>query len=94
MRSARRVALLARAADDRERIVASVAPLSGPIRLVEKGWSVLQWVRRRPYLAGGALAVTTVLGHRRLGKLPQLAVGAWQIARLVTRLVAAARAHP
>jgi hypothetical protein len=94
MRSARRLALLAHAAHDRRQIADSLASLSRPIQLVERGWSVLQWVRRRPYLASGALAVVTLLGRRKLLKLPQLALGGWQIARVVARLVAASRAQP
>jgi hypothetical protein len=91
MRSARRLALLEQAAHDRRQIAVSLAALSGPIQRVERGWSVLQWLRRRPYLAGGALAVVSLLGRRRLLKLPQLALGGWQIARVVARLVAASR---
>jgi hypothetical protein len=94
MRSARRLALLAHAAHDRRQIADSLASLSRPIQLVERGWSVLQWVRRRPYLASGALAVVTLLGRRKLLKLPQLALGGWQIARVVARFVAASRAQP
>jgi len=80
--------LRARAARDRAEIAASLASLAAPVHVVDRGLSALQWIRARPYVAiAGAAAITLIA--RRFGgaRLAQVALGGWQIGRLVTRLL-------
>ena len=92
MKSGRRVELLARAARDRQQISDSLTSLAGPIHLAERGWKILQWVKRRPLVAGSALAVLALLGRNKLSRLPPIVLGAWPIGRAVARLLSTSRA--
>ncbi len=92
-RSARRAALLAQVAEDRRRIAESLVPLAVPIAYAERGWSVVQWVRARPWLVLGATALGTVAslgGKRRLpGRLLKTGLGLWQAGRWMLRALKA-----
>jgi hypothetical protein len=95
--SARRAELLAQAARDRARIAAAFAPLAGPLQLADRGLSLLSWLRQRPLVVAAATAAMIWLGRRRGTRrvnLAQLALGAWQVGRVVAGILAARRARP
>ncbi len=62
----RRLALVARSAEQREHIAHEGAKLHESLWLVELGVRGCQYVRQRRLLAGGAIAALIVLGPRRL----------------------------
>jgi hypothetical protein len=77
-----------RAAQDRARIAASLAPLAGPVRALDRAIGVAQWFRRRPWVAALATAgVALVL--RRYGRVraAQVVLGGWQAGRLLARFL-------
>ena len=86
--AARRAQLIARAEADRARIVGDLAPLSGAVAVVDRGWAAARWLRERPLvvLLGGA-ALAAAAGRRPRGALrwARLAFSAWQGWRLMAR---------
>lgn len=76
----RRNQLIARAAEQRATLVRNIEPWRTPLARVDKGLSMLRYVRSHPVVGiagGGALLV--VLRFVRIGKWLQVGWVAWQM---------------
>ena len=83
----RRERLIARSAVQRVELARELAPLSGPIALVERGLSGIVWLRRHPVAIAVGVAVMMVIRPRRiLGGVHQ-GMAAWRIAQMLIPLI-------
>lgn len=86
----RRGPLLARAQQDRARISHSLAPFAAAIGVADRGWALVRWLRERPLLVAGAVALAIVARPKGSLRLVRFGIAAWQGWRWASALLQAA----
>lgn len=79
--------LIARSAVQRVGLARELAPLSGPIALVERGLTGIAWLRRHPVaIAIGVAVIMAIRPQRLLGGMRE-GMAAWRMARTLLPLI-------
>jgi hypothetical protein len=82
---ARRERLLARSAAQRDELALLLAPLKGPLAVVDRGIAAAQYVRAHPGLVAVAAVIFVVLSPKRAFRWARRAFGVWRGYRWAAR---------
>jgi hypothetical protein len=83
---ARRATLLAQAALERSSLRSSMADLRTPLRVADRAYRMVRWIRRHPAAAAAGAAGVAVLGKKKPLGLARYALIAWRAWSWASRL--------